>query len=87
MIRNFGTSILDQHGVCIAFPHLKTPLWNDLLNLVPGWFQKKGGGGEMCNKVHTHFASIAPTQHRGKDKFLAWLKELVQLVMDPLPVE
>ena len=88
-LRNFGRTIVDKHGRMIAFPKVKTPLWTDLVAAVPGWFQSQAGGdpNAMHSKVYTYYGSISPTQQRGPQRFLDWIKELAGYVEKPLPVD
>ena len=78
---------MDASGKCVAFPKINTPKWSDVLAVVHKWFQKHSGKeGELCGKVYTYFGSIAPTTTRGPDRFMNWVKELIQLVEKPLPL-
>ena len=87
--RNFGKIIVTPDGVCCANPSVKTPKWSDVLAAVPRWFAKfaEKGKDNMPNKIYTFYSTIAPTQKRGWKPFMKWLKELVEMVENPLPVE
>ena len=85
--RNFGKNIVSDEGTLIGCP--KTSKWSDLLMAVPRWFAQFGpcGSGDCAAKVYSHFRAIAPTADRGCKKFMAWVKEVSEMLQQPLPVD
>ena len=84
--RNFGKNIVNGEGTLLGCP--KFTKWSDLLMAVPRWFSKFGpsGSGDFAAKVYSHFRAIAPTVEHGWKKFMAWVKEVSEMLQAPLPV-
>ena len=84
--RNFGKQIVGDDGTLLGFE--KKPKWSDLLLAVPRWFSKHApaGSGDSASKVYSHYQSIAPTVERGPKKFILWIKQLSELLQEPLPL-